>query len=201
MWTAEKKRKQSETIKKVWSKPEIREKISRAIKMGMNRPEIKKKVSLSQSINNNKTERKLQHSNFMKKYLSIPEVYEKYSNVLKDIAKEPEERIRRKNLMLNQAAYVNSFIKSVSAPQVKLYGLTKEIYEDTEINYQFENYLLDVAILSIKVDVEYDGSYWHQNQKHDDKRDKKMNSLGWRVIRYKDCIPTIEQLKRDIEGV
>lgn len=98
---------------------------------------------------------------------------------------------RKKNWMLNGGAtYVCSFNKTPSKPQVELFNLSKGIYEDAVLNYPCLNYSIDVAIPSLKIAMEYDGSYWHQDKEKDMERQLKIEQQGWQVIRFRDYIPT-----------
>lgn len=51
------------------------------------------------------------------------------------------------------------------------------------------NYIIDFAIVSLKVGIEADGEMFHSNPKqlkHDQERDKKLAQQGWTIIRFKD---------------
>jgi len=55
------------------------------------------------------------------------------------------------------------------------------------------------VISELKIAIEYDGSYWHQDKEKDLKRQKEIEQCGWRFIRYCDFIPSREKLLEDIE--
>jgi very-short-patch-repair endonuclease len=103
------------------------------------------------------------------------------------------------------SAYINSFNeKGNSKPQQKLFKMVKELYKDAKSNFPFLNYNLDIIIPSLRLVIEYDGAYWHQNPDYDKKRQNEVESWDWKFIRYRgtmtsDPIPTIDQLKNDIE--
>jgi len=112
---------------------------------------------------------------------------------------------KQKERMLNgQAAYMNSFISNPSKPQVELYNRVKEIYPTAILNYPLIelNYSLDVVIPELNIVIESDGSWWHQDLEKDSERQKKIEELGWKFIRYKaDCIkdvPNKDQIVKDI---
>lgn len=91
-----------------------------------------------------------------------------------------------------------------SKPQIKLYNLLKENYEYCELNYPCGMCSLDVMIKikDIKIDIEYDGEYWHKNRINQDrKRDYFIKSKGYKIIRIKGNvkIPTKEQLIEAID--
>jgi len=99
------------------------------------------------------------------------------------------------------AAYANSFIKSPSKPQVNLFNETKKFYPDATLNYPCLNYSIDVAIPSLKIAIEYDGSYWHKDTEKDRIRQEKLEAMGWKFLRYRDYIPDTARLQEDIRRV
>lgn len=115
--------------------------------------------------------------------------------------KRPDSCKRMKN---GGAIHANSFIKNPSKPQVELYNRIKELYPSAILNYPCYklNYCFDIAIPDIKVCIESDGSYWHQNKEKDFERQKRIIELGWKVIRYKSDsikdVPSIEIIQKDI---
>lgn len=112
---------------------------------------------------------------------------------------------QRQRMLNGGAAYINSFIQNPSKPQVELYNRIKEIYPNAVLNFPCYplNYSLDIAIPELKICFESDGSYWHQDLESDYIRQKEVESLGWRMIRYKidkvNQVPDIEIIKKDIE--
>ena len=69
---------------------------------------------------------------------------------------------------------------------------------NVELNYPLSQLNLDVAIFigDIKIDLEYDGWYWHQDQQKDIKRDRIVQKMGYKVLRIKGSsdIPKEEEL-------
>lgn len=98
---------------------------------------------------------------------------------------------------INNTLYNNGLIRT-SSQQIAVYDMLSEIYEDTEINYVVSRSILDVAIFTnnLKIDIEYDGWYWHQNAARDRARDEFLKSCGWKILRIKGGIkiPTIDEL-------
>ena len=93
-----------------------------------------------------------------------------------------------------------------SKQQLLIYDMLKNIYVDNEceLNYPLSNINMDcmININNIKIDVEYDGTYWHKNRKvQDRKRDEFVKSNGYKVLRIKGShkIPTKEQLIKAID--
>lgn len=87
-----------------------------------------------------------------------------------------------------------------SKKQIALKNMIQNIYGNCELNYPCDLVSLDcmTIINSIKIDVEYDGWYWHKNTSVQDKRrDNFVKSQGYKVLRivaYEDRIPTKQEL-------
>lgn len=111
---------------------------------------------------------------------------------------------KQKERMLNGlASYANSFVKNPSKPQVKLFEMTKLLCHCAVLNFPVEeiNRNIDIAIPLHKIAIEYDGSYWHQDEEKDAKRQEQLELLGWKFIRYRDYIPSLDELKKSIMEV
>ena len=96
-----------------------------------------------------------------------------------------------------------SYYKNGSCPtssqQIKIYELLKNNNYNVELNYPVSKCNLDIALFidDMKIDIEYDGNYWHSSKiKEDNNRDIFIINSGWKVIRLKadNEIPTLEQL-------
>lgn len=72
-----------------------------------------------------------------------------------------------------------------SFPQIELFNLVKSVYADAKLEYQLGKRRLDIAIPSLRIDIEYDGSHWHSDTISDARRDLEITSKGWRVIRIR----------------
>lgn len=72
------------------------------------------------------------------------------------------------------------------------------------MNYAESSFLLDVALFvnDIKIDIEYDGWYWHRNEQKDNARNSVLLKLGWKIIRIQSgtCLPTDDELIRCINN-
>lgn len=107
--------------------------------------------------------------------------------------------IRRKAAL----SYYKNGSQSVSRPQRKLYNLLKTIYKNCKLNYPLESFCLDCMIEENgqKIDIEYDGQYWHKLKED---KDKQRNEIcfqnGYKVLRIKGNmdIPNKEQLTNTI---
>lgn len=89
-----------------------------------------------------------------------------------------------------------------SSQQVVVYEMLKEEYGNCELNKQCSKNILDcvVVVNGNTIDVEYDGSYWHQDLQKDRRRDEVVKSYGYKILRIKGGhkVPTIEQLREAI---
>jgi very-short-patch-repair endonuclease len=69
------------------------------------------------------------------------------------------------------------------------------------INYVFQypilRYDVDFAIPELKIAIECDGEYWHQDKKRDKERQSKIEKEGWFVLRYSET--KINQCLNEIE--
>lgn len=97
--------------------------------------------------------------------------------------------------------YKNGSIKT-SNQQLEIYNLLKENNYKVELNYPVSNINLDVAIFidDIKIDLEYDAWYWHQDKQKDRRRDEFLKSQDWKILRIKSGhkIPMLEQIEEQI---
>lgn len=56
-------------------------------------------------------------------------------------------------------------------------------------------YFVDFAIPPIKLAIECDGEYWHRNKEKENKRQRKIENLGWKMIRF-----TGKEIKNNLFG-
>lgn len=74
----------------------------------------------------------------------------------------------------------------ISMPQKRLFLSIKEIFPNAKLEYPFrcndETKFLDIYIPSLKINIEYDGMYWHDVAK-DAKRDELLKHAGIIIIR------------------
>ena len=88
-----------------------------------------------------------------------------------------------------------------SSQQISIYNMLKINNYNVELNYPFLKFSLDIALYinNIKIDIEYDGWYWHDAIK-DRRRDEILKSQGWKIFRIKSGqkIPSLEQIQEGI---
>jgi len=111
----------------------------------------------------------------------------------KYIHEHPEHQ-RHAGLMAALKSPIGIRMKKTSKPQIKLFEIIKTKYKDADLEHRFyyssrgevRVFSLDIAIPSIKTNIEYDGDDWHSNQKRDKGRDTIINLLGWSVVRVNE---------------
>lgn len=104
------------------------------------------------------------------------------------------------------AAYMCSFVKNPSIEQVALFKKVKSLYPSAILQYPILslNYCLDIAIPDLVVAIEHDMKDYHslkEVKNNDIIRQNKLESEGWKFIRYIDIVPNIEQIKKDIDSL
>lgn len=127
---------------------------------------------------------------------------DKYNNVDKTLRSE-SFRIKNSERMKNGGAIsaMKSAFNPTSKIQQKLFNRVKKYYPDAELEFSFFGKSLDIAIPSLKVNIEYDGSMWHKDLKKDEERDSFIKSKGWHVLRYRDHFPKVQVLLDDVTRV
>lgn len=76
----------------------------------------------------------------------------------------------------------------VSKPQIRMLEIVKAKVGPSirvTLNHQVKTMntcrYIDVAIPSLHLGFEYDGAYWHRNQKRERTRDKELTDAGWTI--------------------
>lgn len=105
---------------------------------------------------------------------------------------ESKEKIRQARYKYlsdkkQHGAFINGKHSYIEEQFAKIINENK-LYENFDIVEEYAQYpyFLDFALPNLKIDIELDGKFhqYEQNKIHDQKRTKKLNSEGWRVIRY-----------------
>ena len=101
---------------------------------------------------------------------------------------------------------IRKYCTKISKPQKMLYELIKQCFPTALLEYKIqikeEKFVfLDIAILEYKINIEYDGMYWHTKNNEigkilkDNERDELLKKMGWEIYRFKfESNPPIEQL-------
>lgn len=109
--------------------------------------------------------------------------------------------------------WINVFYKKIiengnnkvwtSKPQIEVFNMLQDKGYDVILNYVESKLILDIALFinDMKIDIEYDGWYWHQNKQKDRARDEVLKKLGWRIFRIRSGskIPDVEDLDNGIK--
>lgn len=95
-----------------------------------------------------------------------------------------------------------------SAPEAKIVQMLCEIYGEDKCfpSYFYEKFVLDCLLVidSVKIDIEYDGWYWHKNRQEEDKRRNYfLLNRGFKILRIKSLkqLPTKEQLIKAVDNL
>lgn len=92
-----------------------------------------------------------------------------------------------------------------SSQQLQIFNIISNFGYNAVLNYPVSFLNLDVAVFinNKKIDIEYDGWYWHQNVSKDIARNHVLYKYGWNVIRILSnrLLPTEEQLQQAINNV
>jgi len=177
--------------KETWSNVEYKQMMSK--KMKINRQD-------KNSIYNQKEyilKHKESYTNKVKKEISqkVKKAWNDDSNQLGGV----EWRHKRKQYMINGgAAHCNQFITNPSKPQVELFRLCQEVLPYPILNYPCGRYSIDIAVPALDLAIEYDGSYWHPDEKYDAYRQEEIEKEGWMFLRYVDEVPTLKKLTQNI---
>lgn len=131
-----------------------------------------------------------------------------YEEIYGDRAEEMKKK-RSKWLKENN---IRKFATRISKPQAILYSIVKLYFQQAELEYEVitdnnKRIWLDIAIPDLKIDIEYDGIYWHTKNKDtislsDEKRDEFLRNTGWRVFRIRSTKNlTEEELKLEFDNL
>lgn len=103
---------------------------------------------------------------------------------------------------------IRKFATKISKPQAMLFSIIKPHFQQAELEYEVitdnkKTIWLDIAIPDLKINIEYDGIYWHTKNKttislSDENRDEFLRSRGWKVFRIRSMRNlTEEELKTE----
>lgn len=131
-----------------------------------------------------------------------------YEEIYGDRAEEMKKK-RSKWLKENN---IRKFATRISKPQAILYSIVKLYFRQAELEYEVitdnnKRIWLDIAIPDLKINIEYDGIYWHTKNKDtislsDEKRDEFLRNTGWRVFRIRSTKNlTEEELKLEFDNL
>ena len=103
------------------------------------------------------------------------------------------------------ASYYQNGTCPTSKKQIELFDVLKIMFGDCQMNYPCDSLSRDCVVVlnGVKIDIEYDGWYWHKNRQEEDrKRDHFVIKQGYKVIRflaYANRIPTNKEIENSIK--
>lgn len=106
-----------------------------------------------------------------------------------------------------RAKIAETLVKNGNCPtskqQLQLCDMLKSIYGSCELNMPCGANMLDCVVMvdGIKIDVEYDGWYWHKDARRDRRRDEFVKSQGYKILRILSDrkVPPTEQIKAAVD--
>ena len=89
-----------------------------------------------------------------------------------------------------------------SKVELKLFKLIKNNIFPNAVNnkgIKCDNRYLypDIIIRELNLIIEYDGAYYHKDAKNDLNRDKELNEQGFKILHYRNFIPSINEIRTD----
>lgn len=136
------------------------------------------------------------------------------SHIIKDRIKETwMEKYGVENIMdlpEFREKILASFVKNDNCPTSKMQEMVSDIVKDiygkeaVTDNVQIGECILDILLFykGNKIDIEYDGWYWHKDRQEQDKRrNYYLMDRGYKVLRIRSMeeLPTKEQIKQGID--
>lgn len=90
-----------------------------------------------------------------------------------------------------------------SKQQLEIYKMICDMGLECELNYPYRGFSLDcmIKVDNVKIDVEYDGWFWHKNKQKDLYRDQIMYNGEYKVLRIKSgkLVPEKSLLEKSID--
>ena len=147
--------------------------------------ELKKKSLLEQLEKIPKKTDKVKKFNPKIEELNIPKVEEK---------PEEDKFERQANIPKNKLEILNYL--STKFPDVKNNFFVEKSLMNNRIEFKF---ITDIVILDRKIDIEFPSAFWHNFDVPKVTRDSKLMQEGWIIINIKSKMPTIDDVKKELE--
>lgn len=135
-----------------------------------------------------------------------PEIYQKSINTFQEkygVNRPLQDKEILSKMISHWSANGNA---PTSKPQLKLFELLQNMkIGECKLEVPCDRCLLDIVVYikDIKIDIEYDGVYWHKDTQRDRRRDFFIKKSGYKIIRIKgnkkDSIPSSEVIKEAID--
>ena len=111
---------------------------------------------------------------------------------------EKAKELREEKKISGAKGYLKS--RRISKPQIDLYKLIDTIWDTCMLDYPVLNYYLDISIGEIKLDFEYDATFFHEYNTESDKiRAENIGKFEWKTVRFLDRLPSKEEIEKIIE--
>lgn len=114
-----------------------------------------------------------------KMHANHPEIRAKIGKSVQKYIKEHPEKWRLNKLMARNRL-------KITKSQMEWFLKVQNIVGDCHLEFPLRTLktirYCDIAIPSLNLDIEIDGSYWH-NKQSDDQRDDEMKEIGWETVR------------------
>lgn len=92
-----------------------------------------------------------------------------------------------------------------STQQVAVYEMLLSAGYDVKLNYPVSATSLDIGLFieDKKINIEYDGWYWHQDTNKDRRRDEYIKSQGWSILRIRSgkLTPKLDSIINSINKI
>lgn len=166
----EARRIKSEKLKEQHRNPEARERLYKGQREVRNRPEFKALISKRLKEILGTQENKKRTGERSKKYWATCSVEERKARAL---------HMRMGHTNTNTKYFCSKGEKA-------LCKTIQQHYPMTQGSRWIAGYQADIVLYEFKINIEYDGVYWHQNPEKDRKRDEFLLKLGWTVLRVRE---------------
>ena len=92
-----------------------------------------------------------------------------------------------------------------SSQQLQLLEMIKKQYPNAILNYPYSDCTLDiyVCVNDLRINIEYDGWFWHKDKQKDIRRDRYLQSQGFKVLRIRSgrLLPDENELLSAIDSL
>ena len=72
-----------------------------------------------------------------------------------------------------------------SKPQLEMFRMVQTVWPEAALEHPVGSRVIDVAVPSLRLAMEYDGTYWHQDAQEDALRDAELHAAGWSVGHFR----------------
>ena len=117
---------------------------------------------------------------------NLPGMGERISKRMKEYCKQHPEK--HPNFIMAQKGHMTKIEKSIGE-------VLKSLNLDAVFNFPVDGCFIDWAIPDLKIGIECDGAYWHQDKERDLIRDRRIESFGWILLHLKES-----EIENDIES-